>query len=102
MANRKIHETVGRVLAAGKAQEATVCLERLKLDAEELAGLVEAVTTEIVYASYVYTHAQQTQEPAQADKGIRGCRIGNRANKTKAAISSSMAMDRASISPGVG
>ena len=90
---KKFAETVGRVLAAGKAQEATVCLERLGLDAKELAGLVEAVATEIVYASYVYTRTlSKPKNLPKLTKVYIAAGSAISANKTKAAISSGMAI----------
>ena len=86
---KKFAETVGRVLAAGKAKPQCAwrgwvgCKGTCRLGGSGRYG--DCVR-------YVYTHAQQTQEPAQADKGIHRCGSAISANKTKAAISSGMAI----------
>ena len=90
---KKFAASLGRILAAGKAREATVCLARLDLDALELAGLMEAIATEITYAAYVYTRTLSKPKnlPELAKVFVAGGSAIS-ANKAKTAISSGVAI----------
>ena len=52
---KKFAETMGRNLADSKAGDALINLGALAMEVQEVTRLVEVVTTELLYATYVYT-----------------------------------------------